>query len=60
MTPSDFLTYLQWPRDSPIFPGVSGPTAGEGPSGAANRDDFVADTDGANIEEEIDFGFYVV
>ena len=56
MTPPEFLTYLQWPADSPIFPGGNGPTAGEGPSGAADRYGFAADTDGANIEEEIDFG----
>ena len=49
MTPPEFFTYLQWPGDSPIFPGGGGPDAGEGPSGAA-------DADGANIEDEIDFG----
>jgi len=49
MTPPEFLTYLQWPGDSPIFPGGNGPVAGEGPSGAA-------ETDGADIEDEIDFG----
>jgi len=49
MTPPEFFTYLQWPEDSPIFPGGSGPATGEGPSGAA-------DTDGADIEDEIDFG----
>ena len=54
MTPPEFLTYLQWPGDSPIFPGGSGPAAGEGPSGATDRDDFVVDTDGVDIEEEID------
>jgi len=56
MTPSDFLTYLQWPGDNPIFSGGSGPVAGDGPSGAADKDNFVADTDGAGIEEEIYFG----
>ena len=56
MTPPDFLTYLQWPGDSPILSGGSEPTAGEGPSGAVDRDDFAADTDGVDIEEEIDFG----
>jgi len=56
MTPPYFLTYLQWPGESPIFLGGSGPAAGEGPSGAADKDDFVADTYGVDIEEEIDFG----
>jgi len=45
------LNYLQRPGDSPIFPGGSGLATGEGPSGAADRDDLAAD-----IEEEIDFG----
>jgi len=49
MTPPEFFTYLQWPGDSHIFPGGSGPAACEGPSGAA-------DADGADIEDEIDFG----
>ena len=56
MTSPNFLTYLHWPGDSPTFPGGSGPAVGEGPSGAADRDDFAADTDGVDIEEEIDFG----
>jgi len=56
MTPLEFLTYLQWLGDSPIFPGGSGPAAGEGPSEGADIDDFAANTDGADIEEEIDFG----
>ena len=56
MTPPDFLTYLQWPGDSPTFPGASGHTTCEGPWGAVDRDDFATDTDGVDIEEEIDFG----
>ena len=39
----------------PYFPGGSGPTTGEGPSRVADRDDFAAETDGVDIEEEIDF-----